>query len=121
MILNRNALSEACLVVSRNIRYRRNSVDETIAKASVELYMDIALRYEAYLIDQGRDPNIITRVVNYVAHKHVIPPMEGNVESFSTALEVLMELVCPNSAVSSDQEQFFKDIEVGIEEARDSY
>lgn len=121
MTLDNEALLEACLEVARAIRWRDNPVDEVLAKAAVELYFDAAIQHEDFLVGQGRDPNIIVRAVRYIAYKHAIPPMEGDVESFASMLDVLIELACPNTGSDQDQEQFFKDIEEGIQEARRDY
>lgn len=121
MTLDNDALLAACFGVARAIRWRDNPVDEVLATAAIELYFDAAIQHEEFLIGQGRDPNIIVRAVRYIAHKHAIPPMEGDVEAFASMLDVLIELACPNTGVDQDQEQFFKDIEEGIQEARRDY
>jgi hypothetical protein len=118
MTLDNDALLTACFEVARAIRWRDNKVDEALAKAVIELYFDAAIQHEEFLVAQGRDPNIIVRAVRYIAHKHAIPPLEGNIEAFASMLEVLIELTCPNSCVDQGQEKFFKDIEEGIQEAR---
>lgn len=111
MKLDNDALKNVCLEVARKIRWKDNPVDEVLAKATVALYFNKAIQYEQYLIDQGRDPNIIVRAVRYIAHKHVIPPMEGNVSAFADMLEVLIELTCPSSGADEEHEPFLKDIE----------
>lgn len=121
MTLDKDALLQACFEVARAIRWRDTPVDDVIAKAIVDLYFETAIRHEDYLIGQGRDPNLIVRAVRYIAEKHAIPPMEGDIKAFATALDVLIELACPNQGTDEDQEAFFKDIEVGIQEARSDY
>jgi len=121
MALDNNALAAACFEVARAIRWKDNPVDEVLAKAAIELYFNVAIEHEEYLLDQERDPNIIVRAVRYIALKHAIPPMEGNVEAFASMLDVLIELACPNQGVDRDQEPFFKDIEEGIQKARSDY
>lgn len=121
MSLDNDALLAACFEVARSIRWRANPVDEVLAKAAVEIYFNAAIQHEEFLVDQGRDPNIIVRAVRYIAHKHAIPPLEGNVEAFESMLDVLIELACPNQGVEEDHEAFFQDIEEGIQEARRDY
>ncbi|WP_223246938.1 hypothetical protein, partial [Sulfuriferula thiophila] len=121
MELDNNALTSACFEVARSIRWKDNQVDEVLAKAYVELYFNVAIQHEEYLTGQGRDPNIIVRAVRYIAHKHSIPPMEGDIKEFSSMLDILIELACPNSVVDQNQELFFKDIEEGIQVARSDY
>ncbi|ADL55239.1 hypothetical protein [Gallionella capsiferriformans] len=121
MELDNNALIAACYEVARSIRWKDNQVDEVIAKAYVELYFKVAIQHVEFLTGQGQDPNIIVRAVHYIAHTHSIPPMEGDIKGFSTMLEVLIELACPNSVFYQDYENFFKDIEEGIRIARRDY
>jgi hypothetical protein len=121
MKLDNNALAEACFEVARAIRSKKNPVDKVLAKASIQIYFNEAIQHEEFLVNQGRDPNIIVRAVRYLAHKHMIPPMEGNVEAFASMLEVLIELACPNTGVDKEQEAFLKDIEQGIRDARNDY
>lgn len=121
MKLDNDALLAACFEVARAIRWRDNPVDEVLAKAMIKLYFNAAIQHEEFIVGQGRDPNIIVRAVRYIAHKHAIPPMEGNIEGFASMLDVLIELACPNTEVDQNKEQLFKDIEEGIREARRDY
>ncbi|WP_287600407.1 hypothetical protein [Thiothrix sp.] len=121
MVLDRKALHEACLDVARSIHWKKKPIDKLLVDVSSKLYFDEALRYEDFIIGQGRDPNIIVRAIKYIANKHAIPPMTHDLDAFSTALEVLVELACPNTGTEPEQEQFFKDIEEGLQDAKRDY
>ncbi|MBC8390268.1 MAG: hypothetical protein H8E13_19755, partial [Actinobacteria bacterium] len=47
---------------------------------------------------------------------HAIPPMKEDLTWFKNALEVLIELSCPNVIHSKETSQFLYDIEKGIKE-----
>jgi len=121
MKLDHEGLRAACFELARAIRWKKDPVDEVIARAMVEMFYREAVFHEEFLVGQGRDPNIITRAVRYLALKHAIPPMGEDPAWFRNMVEVLVELACPNQGVTAEHEAFFQDIEQGIAEARGDY
>jgi hypothetical protein len=121
MKTDRAALEEACYELARAIRSKDNRVDEVLARGMVEGYVREALFHEEYIVGRNRDPNLVVEAVRYLAGAHAIPPLEGNMEWFRTALEVLVELACPNSGVSEAQRKFFEELERGIAESKADY
>lgn len=121
MKTDRQLLERACFDLVRSIRWKDGPIEKVVAQAMVPGYVEIALHHEDFLVGQGRDPNIIVRAVRYLAHVHAIPPHEGNMEWFKSAMDILIELACPNTGVESDQEPFFQDLLQGINEARSDY
>jgi hypothetical protein len=121
MKTNRAALEERCYELARSIRWKNDRVDEVLARAMVEGYVREALFHEEYLVGQGRDPNLVVEAVRYLAQVHAIPPHEGNMEWFRTALEILVELACPNAGVTEAQRKFFEELEEGIAESKADY
>lgn len=119
--LDRDRLRLACREVARNIESRRGPVSDAVASAFAEVLIEEALFYEEYLLGQDRDPNVSTSAINYLAHVHAIPPMGVDVSWFRDSLAVLIELACPNAAGSRQDEQLYKEIERGIQLARDDY
>ena len=121
MNLDSDALRTACYELARATRMGATPVDEVFAKGMVEGYFSEAKRHERYFVDMERDPNFIVHAVRYLASAHAIPPLSGNMSWFATALEVLIELACPNTGLSVAQEPFFREIERGIEDSRTGY
>jgi hypothetical protein len=119
--LDHQALRNACYDLARAIRWKQNSVDKVIASALVEPYYQEAIEHEQYLLEQDCDPNVITRAVKYLSIKHAIPPLGEDIARFRDMLHVLIELVCPNCAATPDMEEFFQDVETGINVARQDY
>jgi len=121
MKTDRAALEEACYDLARSIRWRDDRVDEVLARGMVEEYVRAALFHEDHLISRGRNPNLVVEVVRYLAEVHAIPPLEGNMEWFRTALDTLVELACPNSRVTEAQRIFFEELGDGIAESKADY
>jgi hypothetical protein len=121
MKTDRAALEQACYELARSIRWKDDRVDEVLARGMVEGYVRDALFHEEYLVGRGRDPNFVVDAVRYLAQVHAIPPLEGNMDWFRTALEVLVELACPNAGVTEAQRKFFDELEEGIAESRADY
>lgn len=119
--LDTAALNLACYELARTIRWKDSPVDEVLARAMVERYVREVMRHEQYLVDQDHDPNFLVRAVRYLTVAHVIPPLEGNMEWFRSALDVIIELRCPISRFDEDQELFFREIEEGIAAVRRDY
>ena len=118
MELDKEALRTACYNVARNTLWEQHPVSvEEIEDHADSLYK-IVIEYVDFIKDQERDPNILVRAVRYLGHKHAIPPMRDDVRWFSDMLEVLVELVCPNSESTSESVEFFNDIEDGIARSR---
>ena len=119
--LDRDRLKLACLEVARGIVRPSGPVNEVLASSFAEILVEEALFHEEFLVGQGRDPNVITWAVSYLAHAHAIPPTGVDIGWFRDGLSVLIELACPNSAGRREDEQLYREIERGIEIARDDY
>jgi len=119
--LDRDRLRLACLEVARNVAWRRGPVNDVVASSFAEVLTEEAIFHEEFLIGQGRDPNIITWAVSYLAHAHAIPPSGADIAWFREGLSVLVELACPNSAGRKEDERLYREIEEGIQLARDDY
>ena len=121
MKTDRVALEQACYELARSIRWKDDRVDEVLARSMVEAYVLAALFHEEYLIGRGRDPNFLVEAVRYLAQVHAIASLEGNMEWFRTALEVLVALASPNAGVTEMQRKFFDELEEGTAKSREVY
>jgi len=119
--LDRDRLKLACLEVARSIAWRNNPVDDVLATSFAEVLANEALFHEEYLNGQDRDPNIITWAVSYLAHAHAVPPSGADLAWFREGLSVLVELACPNTGGRREDERLYREIEAGIQSARDDY
>ncbi|CAB3861031.1 hypothetical protein [Achromobacter denitrificans] len=70
----------------------------------------------AYIADMGRDPNMLTRAIRYIAHTHAIPPMGTDIEWFAATVECLIELAVPNAGQTVESSAFLHDLQEGISE-----
>jgi hypothetical protein len=121
MDFDQNQLKAACLDIARNTMWERRPVDSADILAHAESLYRIAQDHKEFVIGQGRDPNLITRAVRYLGHTHAIPPMREDLQWFFDMLTALIELACPNTSATKQDEMFYRDVEAGIALARLEY
>jgi hypothetical protein len=119
--LNHDHLKLACLELARNIAWHNNPITDVFTNSLADIFLKEALFHEEFLVNQERDPNIITWAVSYLAHAHAIPPMGVDVAWFRNSLSVVVELCCPNSMGRCEDENLYRQIEIGIGSARNNY
>ena len=116
--LNLDMLRLACHELARSIHWRHDPVDKLVAWAVVDGYVKLARDHERYLIDSGRDPNMLCRAVRYMASALAVPAFAGDMSWFSNSLETLLELAYPSITLDQHSGAFLHDIEDGIAIAR---
>lgn len=123
--LDKDALFEACKKVAAQTLWQdpkpsvlSDIIDSDQIKRTIQGYFENALFYEEFLIEQKKDPNLITCAVLYLSEAHAVPLFKEDLTWFKNMLEVLIELVCPNLIYSEEIPQFLYDIEEGIKETR---
>lgn len=121
---NKDALFEACKKVADQTLYQTSCpdnlsdiIDSEQKQKTIQKYFEKSLWYVEFIVDQKRDPNLITRAVLYLSQSHAIPPMKDDLVWFSNMLEALVELACPNSILTKETVQFLYDVEEGIKES----
>jgi hypothetical protein len=113
--LRKGALNDACRVVAMNVcPGAQNDVIETMSHR----FQEAALFHEQFIVEQGRDPNMLTKAVLYLANAHAIPPMHTEITWFENMLDCLVELAVPNSQCGEDAIAFLAEVESGINESR---
>jgi hypothetical protein len=118
--LDPTALKNACNVIARNTKWDRRPVDVASTDILASAFEQTALGFQEFVLDQGRDPNLIVRTVEYL-QVHAMPPMRDDISWFTDMLTALIELTCPNFSGSPEHEDFYRDIEEGIAQARADY
>ena len=91
---------------------RRPSSVATIDAA--DRLFNIAVEHEEFVVSQGRDPDLITRAVSYLAHTHAVPLTRDDTRCFSYMLNVLIELACPDAGKPEQFEAFYRDVREGV-------
>ena len=121
-VLDKVALYEACKKVAIHTLWQTpepydlsDIIDTEQIEKTVQGYFKEALFYEEFVIEQNKDPNLITRAVLYLSESHAVPPMKEDLTWFKNMLEVLIELVCPNVIHSEKIPQFLYDIKNSIQ------
>jgi hypothetical protein len=119
--LDQSRLRAACFEVARTTLWSRRPTDVLAIQSLADTFFARAVEYEEFVSGQERDPNLITRAVEYLGHTHAIPPMRDDASWFGDMLAVLIELACPNCGAESSAEDFYQDIEFGISVSRSDY
>ncbi|MBV8125510.1 MAG: hypothetical protein JOY60_06840 [Burkholderiaceae bacterium] len=121
MALDLTALTQACFEFALATTSVEDSIDHMLARTKVDTYVAAARQHEHFLLERGRDPNLLTYVVRYLTQAHAIPPLSGDLVWFNAAIDVMVDLACPNSLLDRTHEQLIHEMELGFEEARRDY
>jgi len=116
--LQKGALNDACRRVAEGVLWTQAGTSADLVETLAHKLQAVAEHHEYFIVEQGKDPNVITRATSYIAHVHAVPMMASeSVQWFNGLLSGLIELAVPNSVVSKDLFPFFEDIRRGIETA----
>ena len=118
MKIDRDKLQEACFNIARTVLWVQRPVPVTEIQSLADQFYKEALWHEDFVAGQDRDPNLITSAVVYLGNRHAIPPLADDPQWFNNMLQVLIELCCPNQGGQINEEQFFRELELGIAESR---
>ena len=121
MVLDLPALTQACFEFALATTSVENSIDQMLARTKVDTYVAAARQHEHFLVERGRDPNLLTCIVRYLTQAHAIPPLSGDLVWFNAAIDVMVDLACPNTLLDRSHEQLIHELELGFEEARTDY
>ncbi len=121
MNLKVDELKAACYAVARATLLEQKPIDASLLERHADLLFTFASNYRDFFSAEGRDPNLVTRAVLYLAEVHAMPAMQDDATWFIHMLMALLELACPNIVASRAQESFYKDVEEGIAISRSSY
>ena len=123
-LLNKESLLKACKKVANNTLWQTPSpnnlsdiIDSDQKQKTIQKYFEESLNYVDFIVEQKRDPNLITRAVLYLSQSQAIPPMKDDIEWFNNMLAALVEIACPNVKLTKETIVFFYDIEEGIKES----
>lgn len=107
------ALGEACHALARCVYPGAMQVSPDIAETLAHQFETIALRYVDFVAGQGRDPNLITRAVHYLAEAHGLQQRGTDPAWFGQMLACLIELAVPTSIYGGEALGFLDDIGQG--------
>lgn len=108
------ALHAACFDAARKAMWDSRPTDVKKIKELGDSFFSIAAGHLNRIRGQGRDPDIVTRAVVYLANTHAIPPMHDGKEWFIFTLAAIMELACPACKQNKESAAILSDIETGI-------
>jgi len=110
------ALKIACHNLAREVLWSEDGTPEVVVAELAGEFMRLASIQAAGIIELGRDPNIATRAINYLAYTHV--GLSGNDAKrwFNEMLICLLELAVPSMIQTSESSAFLRDVQKGIAE-----
>lgn len=107
------ALSDACHALARCVYPGSMQVSSDIAATLAHRFEQIALRHVDFVAGQGRDPNLITRAVHYLAEAHGLQQRGTDPTWFGQMLACLIEVAVPTSMYGGEALEFLGDIQQG--------
>lgn len=117
MKLSESELRSACFDYAKAVIWDRKPTDVSEIQRFADAVFAEAMHHIEFIEGQNRNPNLVTYCVRYLELKHSIPPMRDDIRLVRNALEVLVELACPNQGITSDQITLFEEISHGMKEA----
>lgn len=112
--LQRGTLNDACLRLAKRVLWTGNETSTDIAETLAIKFEEVALFHVDFIERQQRDPNILTRAINYLAEAHAIPAMGTDLRWLREMLACLVELAVPDSILTVQGSEFLKDIQTGV-------
>jgi len=114
--LDRAELEIACQEIAKVTLWPASAASADVIETHTRNLVRACENHIAYIVDMGRDPNIVTRAIRYIEHTHAMPPMRTDVRWFADMLECLIELAVPNSGQTPASSAFLHDVHEGISE-----
>jgi hypothetical protein len=112
------ALGRACWELAHDHLLSTDpNVDAWLCQTLAEKYTNEALFHQDYLVERGRDPNILVGAVRYLMNHHSVPPLARNGSWFRDMLAVLVEIACPHAGSRDDEVSLYAELQRGIEES----
>ena len=115
MTLDLKDLRAACFEAAGSAKWERKPQPVEDIQILADRFYERASERTIEIHEIDEDPQIVNRVVWYLAQVHAIPPMRDDVRWFHEMLEALLELALPNTYVAAGKPQaFLKDLLKGI-------
>ncbi|MFY3589560.1 hypothetical protein ACOTHW_02960 [Achromobacter xylosoxidans] len=106
----------ACREVAKGTLWTGSETSADVIETHTHRLMQRCDHEIDYISGMGRDPNLLTRAIRYIAHTHAIPPMGTDIEWFASTVECLIELAVPNTGQTVESAAFLHDVQEGISE-----
>lgn len=117
-VFDRPALQSACRELAKEALWSENGATEIEVAKLAGIFARLASEQVTGLIESGRDPNIATRAITYLAYTHVAPSGDDAKWWFTEMLTCLLELAAPTMIQTPESSAFLLDVQKGIAEPR---
>ena len=107
------ALREACLLLARQVLLERSEAPSDRAQELAAEFEDMVHEDLLEQLEPGRDPNLIVRIVQFLAQSDSATPFEPYDQWFFGVALSLMELACPSTKTAMTCAQLYADIAAG--------
>ena len=117
--LDKSALRRACYELAHDVlgaAFRDVVVDPEQCARVAESYLTDAMFHHEYLVDRGRDPNLLIAAVKFVHIHLAMPPLADHPRWFDHMLGVVIEIACPNTSGPPESVPFYNELKRGIDE-----
>jgi hypothetical protein len=119
---DQEALRRACHKLADQLLFSTDPQSDIARHVDLaEAIFNSALHHVDYLVAQHRDPNLLTNAVLYIGNHHAMPERDRQeaVVRFSAWLDVLIELMCPNTPGSAEEVLLYDALDEGLEDLRE--
>jgi hypothetical protein len=106
-------LRDACTFLAREVLLERTETLSDRARELAAEFEGIAREELLEQLEAGRDPNLIVRIVQFLAQSTSSPPFEPYNQWFFGVVLVLMELACPTAEAVARCGELYADIAAG--------
>ena len=111
--LNLTNLRDACLQLARHVLLERSEAPSDRAQQLAADFEDMVQEDLLEQLEPGRDPNLIVRIVQFLAQSDSATPFEPYGQWFFGVALMLMELACPSAETMTRCAELYSDISTG--------
>lgn len=116
--MDETALLRACHDAARVTLWQKDNPQATSLDATATLaaqFKALVVDHAPYLEAEGIDANVLTSCVKYLVHVHAIPPMRDNAWWLNDMMEVLVNLISPNTRLDDESVEFLRTLRDAID------
>lgn len=117
MIKQESGLLRACRHLARQVLSGVGAQSADVVETLAGKFLAIAEDHQDFVRQERETDDVIEHAVLYLADVHAVPPHGTDTAWFREALNVLMELAVPNSALNEDAAQLMPSLQEGINQA----
>lgn len=119
--LDTSALKEAARSLAREMAQGYRPTDVQWLENFAQEISEHAVEQSEFVSGQKRDPNLVTRIIEYMTTCLAMPVIGYSTPWFMATFDALLELSCPNHGGVESNEPFYREVELGVASSRADY